>query len=80
MELVCHKQQGDERTRNHSEPMRLGGSHARPGRGAPHLNGLPMLPEHVHSDHSFVKLRIEGLNDLIIKVLLWDTKKNQRQT
>lgn len=34
------------------------------------LNGLPVLPEHVHSNHCFVKFRIERLNDLVIQMLL----------
>lgn len=38
--------------------------------GIPYLDGLPVLLEDVHAHHRLVELRVQGLNDLVVQVLL----------
>lgn len=40
------------------------------GKNANYLDGLPVLLEHIHSDHCLVELWIQGLNNLIVQVFL----------
>lgn len=47
--------------------------------GFVYLNGLPMLFEDVHTHHSFVELRIQRLDDFIVKMLLQTQKKDMKR-
>ena len=48
-----------------------------PGRRPSYLDRLPMLPEHVDADDRVVELRVAGLDQLVIQVLL-ETPVKQR--
>lgn len=50
---------------------------SRRAKEASYLNGLSVLLEHVHSDHSLVKLWIQRLNNLIVQMFLTENNIEQ---